>query len=184
VTGQDQNGGYDDVGLATAIALVNALAVDVPDDPTGAVRRVLAVDPPSVEALAARDLPGLEALAGRLHAVAVSLAAGDVDGAAPEINDLLAEHSAHPHLAREDGRWRLHHHPADAAVVPMWTAICAEAFARLVGTDRHHRVGICESADCRRVFVDESRNASRRFCSTRCQNRSKAAAFRARRRAR
>jgi predicted RNA-binding Zn ribbon-like protein len=33
------------------------------------------------------------------------------------------------------------------------------------------------------VFVDLSRNGSRRFCSAACQNRTKAAALRARRRA-
>ena len=31
-----------------------------------------------------------------------------------------------------------------------------------------------------RVYVDTSRNATRRFCSTACQSRTKAAAFRAR----
>ena len=33
-----------------------------------------------------------------------------------------------------------------------------------------------------RVYVDTSKNAKRRFCSTACQNRTKAAAFRQRRR--
>ncbi|MFC6935784.1 CGNR zinc finger domain-containing protein [Actinomadura yumaensis] len=33
---------------------------------------------------------------------------------------------------------------------------------------------------CDRVYVDTSRNGTRRFCSTACQNRVKTAAFRAR----
>jgi predicted RNA-binding Zn ribbon-like protein len=42
------------------------------------------------------------------------------------------------------------------------------------------RVGTCASDDCERAFFDSSRNGSRRFCSTTCQNRVKAAAFRRR----
>ena len=93
----------------------------------------------------------------------------------------MAVHPAHPHLAKEQGRWRLHHHPVDAALVPMWTAICAEGIARMIGAGHGDRLGTCEATDCGRVFVDLSKNASRRFCSTTCQNRVKAAAFRRRR---
>jgi len=94
---------------------------------------------------------------------------------------MLAEHPATPYLALEHGRWRLHHHAADARLVPMWTSICAEGVARLITSDDAHRLGTCEDAGCGRVFVDVSRNASRRFCSTTCQNRVKAATFRRRR---
>jgi predicted RNA-binding Zn ribbon-like protein len=103
-----------------------------------------------------------------------------VDAAARVLNELLAQHPAQPHLAKEDGVWRLHHHPADAPLVPMWTAICAEGLARVVGLPSAQRLGTCEREGCGRVFVDVSRNASRRFCSLACQNRVKAASFRAR----
>jgi predicted RNA-binding Zn ribbon-like protein len=62
----------------------------------------------------------------------------------------------------------------------MWTAICAEGLARVVGLPSAQRLGTCEREGCGRVFVDVSRNASRRFCSLACQNRVKAASFRAR----
>ncbi|MGW7325252.1 CGNR zinc finger domain-containing protein [Streptomyces sp. NPDC054845] len=39
---------------------------------------------------------------------------------------------------------------------------------------------MCRAVRCDRVYVDTSRNAGRQFCSTACQNRTKAAAFRAR----
>ena len=38
-----------------------------------------------------------------------------------------------------------------------------------------------EGPGCGRVFLDVSKNGSRRFCSVTCQNRVKAAAFRQRR---
>jgi predicted RNA-binding Zn ribbon-like protein len=44
------------------------------------------------------------------------------------------------------------------------------------------RPGICSAPSCDRVFVDTSRNGTKRFCTTACQNRVKAAAFRARQR--
>ena len=43
------------------------------------------------------------------------------------------------------------------------------------------RLGVCSAEACDRVYLDTSRNGGRQFCSTRCQNRTKAAAHRARR---
>ena len=170
--------GYEDTGAQVAVALVNDLAVASADDPLVELRRILAVDPPSVSALRATDVPGFVRLAERLRPAF----AGDIDAAAARLNELLAEHPAHPHLAREEGVWRLHHHPVEAELVPMWTAICAEALARIVGDGQARRLGTCP--DCGKVFLDVSKNASRRFCSLTCQNRVKAAAHRARQRTR
>jgi predicted RNA-binding Zn ribbon-like protein len=174
-------GSYADTGVYAAIDLVNELAVTSPDDPVAAVRRVLAIDPPSQRQFAPADAPGFVALAADLHTVFDLVGAGRLDSAAALLNHMLASHPSHPHLALEDGVWRLHHHPLDAALIPMWTAICAEALARLIGNGHAYRLGTCERPGCGRVFVDVSKNASRAFCSTTCQNRVKAAAFRARR---
>jgi predicted RNA-binding Zn ribbon-like protein len=170
--------GYADTGAPVAVELVNGLVVDPADDPTAELRRILAVDPPSISALRGADVAGFTRLAEQLRPAF----GGDVDAAAAQLNRLLAEHPAHPHLAKEEGIWRLHHHPVEAALVPMWTAICAEALARIVGDGQAHRLGTCP--DCGKVFLDVSKNASRRFCSLTCQNRVKAAAHRARQRTR
>jgi predicted RNA-binding Zn ribbon-like protein len=45
-----------------------------------------------------------------------------------------------------------------------------------------HRLGLCEGLRCADVYADLSSAGRRRFCSTTCQNRSRVAAFRARRR--
>jgi predicted RNA-binding Zn ribbon-like protein len=180
---------YADTGIHVAVDLVNALAPDgaggkrPPSDETlAAIAGLLSVDPPSVAQLAPADAPGFVTLARHLRAVFADLRGGGTDAAAARLNDLLARHPAHPHLAREeDGRWRLHHHPVDAALVPMWTAICAEGLARMLSAGFADRLGTCEAPGCERVFLDQSKNASRRFCSTTCQNRVKAAAFRLRR---
>lgn len=168
---------YADTGVTVALDLVNWLRVR----PDPALAEILAVDPPSVARLDAAAADGFAALAGELESVLRALAERDEDAAAGLLNRMLAAHPAHPHLAKEDGRWRLHHHPADTELVAMWHAICAEALARLVGGGHGDRVGACADPACGRVFVDVSRNGSRRFCSTTCQNRVKTAALRRRR---
>jgi predicted RNA-binding Zn ribbon-like protein len=179
--------GYADTGVLVAVQLVNELARGDPDGEAPpkeeirpALAGILAVDPPSVAQLSERDTPQFLALARSLRQVFQDLDRGDVDAAASRLNDLLSKHPAHPHLAKEHGRWRLHHHPMDIALVPMWASICAEAMARMLGAGHAHRFGTCEAPDCDRVYFDVSKNASRRFCSTTCQNRIKAAAYRLR----
>src|SRR5215470_9830892 len=168
MTGQVHLDSYADTGVFVSLALVNQLARGGPIPPSRvfpALTRILASDPQSLAQLAPSHTPAFLALARRLRGVFDALDGGDVDTAATRLNDLLAGHSAHPYLAVEGGRWRLHHHPADAALVPMWTAICAEALARMVGAGHAERLGTCERDGCGRVFVDVTRNASRRFCS-------------------
>ncbi|MFI0408047.1 CGNR zinc finger domain-containing protein [Actinomadura sp. 3N508] len=173
---------YVDAGVLVAADLVNRLVIRPEGgEGTAVLREVLAVDPPSVEQLAPGHVPSFGELARELRAVFGDLAGGDEDTAAGRLNRLLAAHPAHPHLAKEDGRWRLHHHPAGAPLVPMWTSICAEALARLLAGGHGDRAGSCADDRCGRVFVDTSRNGSRRFCSTTCQNRVKTAALRRRR---
>jgi predicted RNA-binding Zn ribbon-like protein len=188
VTSQVAFDRYADAGVLASVELINELApgpageAPVPAGRTvAALARVLAVDPPSVAQLRAADAPGFLALAHRLGEVFADLDGGDVDAAAARLNEMLADHPAHPHLAKEDGRWRLHHHPVDAALVAMWTSICAEGVARAIGAGHAERLGTCARPECHRVFLDLSKNTSRRFCSTTCQNRVKAAAFRHRR---
>ena len=57
----------------------------------------------------------------------------------------------------------------------------ASALAMALGGNIYRRLGVCEAPACDRVYVDASKNSHKRFCSTRCQSRVKAAAHRARR---
>ena len=128
MTGQVLLDSYVDAGVLVALDLVNQPALE--DGGAAALARLLERDPASVAQLRPRDVPGFAALARDLRRVFDDLHAADLSAAAARLNRLLARHPAHPHLAMEDGRWRLHHHPMRAALVPMWTAICAEAIAR------------------------------------------------------
>ena len=187
MTDQEQFGSYEDSGLVVAVDLVNGLTLRhafgrpvPPTEPFSAVKRVLEIDPASAAQLRDRDVPGFITLATQLREVFRNLHHRNIDAAASRLNELLAAHTAHPHLAKDDGRWHVHHHPIDAGLVPMATAVSAEAMARMIGAGEGNRLGTCDSDDCDRVFLDGSKNGSRRFCSTTCQNRVKAAAFRRR----
>jgi predicted RNA-binding Zn ribbon-like protein len=178
---------YKDAGVLVSEALVNELdsnderdVAASPREVVATLARILAMDPPSVAQLTQAHVPAFVALARRIRSVFADLHDGAVDAAAATLNELLATHPAHPHLAKERGVWRLHHHPHDAPLVPMWTAICAAGLAEMIGAGAAQRLGTCERADCGRVYVDVSRNASRRFCSLTCQNRVKVATFRER----
>ena len=173
---------YKDAGSLVAIDLVNKLAVRPDGRPElDVLAEILSIDPPSVQQLQPKDTPAFDRLAGQLRTVFTALTAGDEDGAASQLNRMLAAHSARPHLAFEAGQWRMHHHAASARLVAMWTSICAEALGRVLADGHGHRAGMCADAACGRVFLDTSRNASRRFCTTTCQNRVKTAALRRRR---
>jgi hypothetical protein len=187
VNGRAAYGSYDPVNILMSCGLVNELTVEyaygrpaATEDEYEAVREILSADPPTVGLLRTEDVPGFVSLGNRLQAVFAALHQGDMDDAARHLNTLLGIYPAQPHLAKEQGVWRLHHHPVDAGLVSMIGAACAEALASVVGDGLGKRIGVCEASLCDRVFYDESKNASRRFCSTACQNRVKAAAFRRR----
>ncbi|WP_269858922.1 CGNR zinc finger domain-containing protein [Streptomyces sp. RPT161] len=111
--------------------------------------------------------------------------AGMLDDAATALNALLLSNGARPQLDRANGEpWQLHFHGTDDSLAVGWSAGCATGLAIAIGSDLAGRLGVCQAAQCDRVYVDTSRNAARQFCSTACQNRTKAAAFRARRAAR
>ncbi|MGI5130402.1 CGNR zinc finger domain-containing protein [Pseudonocardia sp. CA-107938] len=127
------------------------------------------------------DAARIADLATKLRAVIEDVDAGRVDDAARRVNDLLIETEARPTLARHDGEpWHLHFHAADAPPPISWVAPMATGLAVMIGNPSIERLGICTAPDCDRAYVDTSRNGTRRFCSTTCQNRVKTAAFRAR----
>jgi predicted RNA-binding Zn ribbon-like protein len=119
--------------------------------------------------------------AAELCAVFEAVSAGAVDDAAARVNALLIRTGARPELERHDGQaWHLHFHAADNSLPNGWAAGCATGLAVVLGGSGSDRLGVCTAPRCDRVYVDTSRNGTRRYCSASCQNRVKTAAFRAR----
>ena len=130
---------------------------------------------------AAEHARGLQRAAGQLYTVFAAAAESDYDAAADQLNALMIEYDARPTLIRYPGEpWTLHYHAADATAVPGFVSGMAASLAILFGDGQAERIGICSADACDRAFVDVSRNGTKRFCSTACQNRAKTAAFRAR----
>jgi predicted RNA-binding Zn ribbon-like protein len=131
------------------------------------------------------EVMALAAYLGDLRAAFDALDNGDLDSACRRVNDLLGLTGAAPVLARHDGEaWHVHYHAKDASWSISWAAAMATAMATVLGSAAHDRLGVCGAPACDRVYVDTSRNGARRFCSTACQNRVKAATFRERGKAR
>lgn len=121
-------------------------------------------------------------LAVRLRTVFEAGERDDVDAVAAAVNDLLAAGTVRPVLSDHDGEpWHLHAHADDAPPAAALAATVALGLARLLADGGAARLGVCAASSCDRVFHDTSRNGSRRYCSSACQGRVKAAAFRARR---
>jgi len=120
-------------------------------------------------------------VAAELRGVFEAVSAGAVDGAAGRVNALLVRTGARPELEQHDGQsWHLHFHAAGNSLPEGWAAGCATGLAVVLGGELYDRLGVCTAPRCDRVYVDTSRNGTRRYCSTSCQNRVKTAAFRAR----
>lgn len=67
------------------------------------------------------------------------------------------------------------------SLIERLTLATALDIVNLLQTYGLERLHFCASEPCRDVFVDTSRNRTRRFCSDRCANRYNVAAFRERR---
>jgi hypothetical protein len=113
--------------------------------------------------------------------VIAAVDAGDLAGAARRTNAMLLATGARPQLdTHGPGVWNLHFHGPDDSFGVGWSAGIAAGLAMALGTRDAGRLGVCAAEQCDRVHLDTSRNGGRRFCSTRCQSRTKAAAHRAR----
>jgi predicted RNA-binding Zn ribbon-like protein len=105
----------------------------------------------------------------------------DLATAAKRTNVLLRRTGARPQLdTHGPGAWNLHFHGPDDTFGVGWSAGVAAALAMAIGTADAGRLGLCQAERCDRVHLDTSRNGGRRFCSKRCQSRTKSAAHRRR----
>jgi len=162
------DGGREIEASPTASALREAIAEALTFD-----RR------PHVSAAAARIIAEV---VPDIRAVFEAAGADNTARAARLTNNLLATTGARPRLnPGPDGSWHLHFHGPNESFGPGWAAGLAAGLTMALGVDEIGRLGVCSADRCDRVYVDSSRNGTRQFCSTRCQNRTKAAAHRARR---
>ncbi len=136
----------------------------------------------NLSAARASDVPRLRGLRARLQAVVVACEAGEEERAIRDLNALLAETGAVPQVVTHDGRPpHIHVTRAAAPLADRIAAHSAMGLAELVVAGQSGRVRTCASPECDAVFIDLSRNQSRRYCDSRtCGNRVHVAAYRSR----
>lgn len=102
--------------------------------------------------------------------------------AAQLANELFRETRTLPQLQKHDQwDWHLHAVPNESGIAVRAAADIAIALADVIIDDEASRFGTCSADDCTALFVDLSRNRSKRFCDLgNCANRTHVAAYRAR----
>jgi hypothetical protein len=131
-----------------------------------------------VERVEPRDVPAIAAWADRLRAV---FQEPDLDRRVSMVNALLEAGVRSLFVSRHDGLApHLHYVDVDADLLRRMRARTAAGLAGVLCDWGGDRLGRCGRPACDVVFMDTSRNGTRRFCSLRCANRVRSAEYRAR----
>jgi predicted RNA-binding Zn ribbon-like protein len=124
-----------------------------------------------------RDASALARTSRLVRAVAL---AGSQEEVIERLNELLGMARPRPYATDHDGVLHLHYARPDAPALEQLTTTVAMGLSHVVVQHGWQRLGVCSAEGCRNVYVDTSRNASRRYCSNTCASRSTVAAYRAR----
>jgi predicted RNA-binding Zn ribbon-like protein len=173
-----------ELSLRAAVALVNTL----PDTDTEGADRLSTQDDfdsflrefPYTGAFLRddRELSAVRAIRSPLRA----LWDVDRDAAVPLVNAMLRDGHALPQLVIHDGfDWHIHATEESAPLATRMLVEAAMAFVDVIRSDQWDRVRVCDADDCRSVYVDYSKNGSKRYCDTgNCGNRMNVNAYRRR----
>jgi predicted RNA-binding Zn ribbon-like protein len=134
------------------------------------------------ERAGAADLAPLADLRTRLRTVFDAADAGDSTEVVARLNDLLDRHTPRPSVSGHgDADWHLHVASAEGPLAEEYAAGAVMGLTMAFLDLGRERLGVCADDRCRGVFLDTSRNRSRRYCSDRCATRANVAALRRRR---
>jgi predicted RNA-binding Zn ribbon-like protein len=171
---------YDTYGSGAVELAIDLANADL--DPSDGLESFLTAHaewfPPGTPfALSAADAGRATATAQLIRAVAVADTEGDVLAG---LNELLALARPRPYATNHDGELHLHYARPEAPALEQLTTTVAMGLSQVVVQHGWQRLGVCSAEGCDDVYVDTSRNASRRYCSNTCASRSTVAAYRAR----
>lgn len=125
------------------------------------------------------DLKAIRSLRDALREVFLT---DDEHDAARLLNAILIENHATPRISVHGVSPHLHFEPSGIALAPWMAVVAAMGLATVVVEHGVSRFGLCDSDRCDDVYIDTSRNRSRRHCSTTCSTRENVAAHRRRQR--
>ena len=167
-----------------AVRLVNSRACEPDADPLRsceAFREFVADRPYLAVRVTPHDLDQLRLLRAELAGIFGSAAGGTALVAAERLNALLRVHPIHPELVAHDGEPLHVHLSQTGSVTDRYASAAVISLALLVSQLGADHLGICAIASCDQVFIDGSRNRSRRYCADHSAARSNVAALRQRR---
>jgi predicted RNA-binding Zn ribbon-like protein len=124
-----------------------------------------------------QDLAEIRALRARLRS---AFDADSAEAAALRLNDVLLSSRAAPRVSLHGAGPHLHFEPDTGRLADRVGAATAMALSVVLCDFGFERFGICESSTCEDVYIDTSRNLSRRNCSSTCTTRENVAAYRKR----
>lgn len=105
----------------------------------------------------------------------------DLERAVEITNGLLLDGDARPRLViHEPLGWHVHATGDDAPLADRLAVDTAMAMIDVIRAEELDRLKVCDADDCADVYVDLSRNRSRKFCDGTCGNNANVAAYRAR----
>jgi predicted RNA-binding Zn ribbon-like protein len=168
--------------LSAAVYLVNTLPGQLRDDALATpadLDAYLRVNPySSVTERGESTVAAVRGIRPRLRAL------WDVgrEEAVPLVNGMLRDGRALPRLVIHDGYdWHIHATNDDAPLATRIMVEAAMAFIDVIRADEYDRVRICSADDCDAVYIDYSKNGSKRYCDTgNCGNRMNVMAYRRR----
>ena len=172
--------------IALAVALVNTWDVlnDPPEhlDDVELLRLILVEFGLHEDAKRAKesDLAPIRAVRDRLRR-AFEAEADEV--AVSELNAVAREAGAIPQLERANGHWEFRYGPGTRSLANELAGRTSVALLGVIEREGWNRFGRCAASPCCCVFIDRSRNRSRRYCCHWCADRATQAAARRRRKA-
>ena len=145
----------------------------------------LASRPWMAERAATSDIAPLVRLRRQLREVFDAAHDGRSADVVDRLNRLLDHHRPQPSISgHDDTDWHLHVADDHAPVATEYATGAVMGLAMAFLEHGVKRLGTCADPRCGGVFLDTSRNRSRRYCSDRCASRANVAAHRERQRTR
>lgn len=172
---------YTDWSVRTAVDLANSRGsvsgrgyLRTPEDLRRFMEEHQMQPPPTITE---QEVEEVHRLRDTLRAV---FEAADEQERARLLNHLLADAGTLPQITNHDGDWHFHYVPMDAPITKRLASLTAMGLGVVLSEFGGDRLGLCSAHDCRDVYVDTSRNRSRRYCADSCASRTNVAAYRAR----
>ena len=174
----------DSIGLAVSVANTWDVLNDPPEllnvERLKILLRWFELD----EAAAAATEADLAAIRDVRSRIRRAFEADSVEDAVVELNTLASRAGAVPQLERENGGWEFRYGVGRRTIAQELGGRSAVALLGVIEQGGWERFGLCAAAPCCCVYVDRSRNRSRRYCCGLCADRATQAAARRRKRER